>query len=171
MVIRKPKVITMQNLTHSTEGFIHLISSILALALGTLVLIITKGTRLHKKLGYGYVISMVVLNITAFSIYRLFGQFGPFHIAAIVSTATLLAGIIPVLYFRYKRSWIIFHFRFMYWSVIGLYAAFVSEIMVRLPDVRFWWSVGGATFIVIGLGFYFFIRQSKKWEAQFFGKH
>lgn len=160
----------MESLTHSTEGFIHLISSIAALAFGTLVLFNTKGTRLHKRLGYGYVISMVVLNLTAFSIYRLFGRFGPFHIAAIVSTTTLFAGIIPALFLRHKKSWIIFHFKFMYWSVIGLYAAFVSEIMVRVPVIRFWWSVGGATFIVVGLGVYFSIRQSKKWEAQFFGK-
>ncbi len=157
----------MENLTHSPEGFIHLISSTAALALGTLVLIITKGTRLHKNFGYGYFISMVVLNITAFSIYRLFGRFGAFHIGAIISSATLLAGILPPLFFRHKKSWIIFHFTFMYYSVIGLYAAFVSEIIVRLPGVRFWWSVAGATLIVVAIGVYVFKSNSKKWAEQF----
>ena len=160
----------MENLTHSPEGFIHLISSIGALVLGTFVLFNIKGTSLHKRLGYGYVISMVVLNITAFVIYRLFGRFGPFHIAAIVSTATLFAGIIPALYLRHKKSWIFFHFTFMYWSVIGLYAAFVSEVIVRLPRAHFWWSIAGATAMVTATGAFFFIRLSKKWEAQFFGK-
>ena len=157
----------MENLTHSPEGFIHLISAIAALAIGTLVLILNKGTRLHKNLGYGYVVSMVVLNITAFTIYRLFGRFGPFHIAAIASTSTLIAGIIPPLFFRHKKSWIILHFSFMYYSVIGLYAAFVSEVMVRVSEIRFWWSVMGATLIVMVVGVYFFQRHSKKWARQF----
>jgi uncharacterized membrane protein len=157
----------MENLTYSPEGFIHLISSIAALALGTLILIITKGIGLHKNLGYGYVISMVVLNFTAFAIYRLFGRFGPFHIAAIASSATLLAGIIPPLFFRHKKSWVVFHFTFMYYSVIGLYAAFASEIIVRLPGVRFWWSVAGATVAVVAIGVYVFKKQSKKWAEQF----
>ena len=150
----------MEILTQRSDGFIHLISSIAALTSGTFVLFNTKGTSLHKKLGYGYVISMVVLNVTAFVIYRLFGRFGPFHIAA----------IIPALYLRHKKSWIIFHFTFMYWSVIGLYAAFVSEVIVRLPRAHFWWSIAGATAMVIAAGAFFFIRLSKKWEAQFFGK-
>ena len=167
MVIKEHTIRVMENLTHSPAGFIHLISSIAALAMGTLILIITKGTRLHKKMGYGYVISMVVLNITAFTIYRLFGQFGPFHIAAIASSATLIAGIIPPLFFRHKKSWITFHFTFMYYSVIGLYAAFVSEIIVRLPDVRFWWSVAGATLIVVTMGVYVFKSNAKKWAKQF----
>ena len=157
----------MENLTYSPEGFIHLISSIAALVIGTLVLIINKGTRLHKNLGYGYVVSMVVLNITAFAIYRLFGRFGPFHIAAVVSTTTLFAGMIPPLFFRHKKSWVITHFSFMYYSVIGLYAAFVSEVMVRVSEIRFWWSVMGATLIVMVVGVYFFQRQSKKWARQF----
>jgi hypothetical protein len=114
---------------------------------------------------------MVVLNITAFSIYRLFGRFGPFHIAAIVSTATLLAGMIPPLFFRHKKSWVIMHFSFMYYSVIGLYAAFVSEVMVRASEVRFWWSVMGATLVVMILGVYFFQRQSKIWARQFGARH
>jgi len=170
MVIKEPKLITMQNLTHSPEGFIHLVSSIVALALGTLVLIFSKGTRLHKSLGYAYFISMVVLIITAFSIYRLFQGFGPFHIAAVASAATLLAGIIPPIFLRHKKSWIILHFTFMYYSVIGLYSAFASEVMVRLPGVRFWWSVVGASMLVIAIGVYFFKRQSEKWKAQFVKK-
>lgn len=157
----------MENLTHSPEGFVHLLSSVAALVLGTFVLLTAKGTRLHTRFGYGYIISMVILNITAFSIYRLFGRFGPFHIAAIASSLTLLAGIIPPLFLRNRKSWFVLHFTFMYYSVIGLYAAFVSEVMVRLPGFRFWWSVTGATLVVVAIGVYVFKSQSEKWKAQF----
>lgn len=167
MVNRWSEVAQMEKLTYSSEGFIHLISSIAALALGTIVLATPKGTRLHKRLGYGYVASMVVLNITAFMIYRLFGRFGPFHVAAIASSATLLAGIIPAIFLRHKKSWIYLHLSCMYFSVIGLYAAFASEVMTRLPGFRFWWSVAGATLIVIVLGASAYRKQSKKWIAQF----
>ena len=39
---------------------------------------------------------MVGLNVTALSIYRLTGVFGPFHWAALFSLATIVAGVVPV---------------------------------------------------------------------------
>ncbi len=62
----------MEHLIGDTYGLIHLISSIVALATGTLVLFMKKGTIRHKQIGYGYVISMGLLILTAFMIYRLF---------------------------------------------------------------------------------------------------
>lgn len=43
----------------------------------------------------------------------------------------------------------------MYWPVIGLYAAFFSELMVRLPlGATFTWSVGLAMDVALFLGFF-----------------
>ena len=39
-----------------------------------------------------YVLSMLLLNITALMIYDLYGRFGPFHVASVISLATIGAG-------------------------------------------------------------------------------
>jgi uncharacterized membrane protein len=154
-------------LVHSTTGLVHLVSSVAAVFLGTAVLLGTKGTLTHKRVGYAYVVAMLILNLTAFMIYRLFGRFGPFHVAAVVSTISLIGGMVPVLVRHRIAQWFQWHMRFMYYSVIGLYAALASEIIVRVPGIRFWWSVAGATFLIVFLGVYLFERHHAKWLRQF----
>ncbi len=164
------------NLYHDTTGLIHLISSIIALIAGTYILGAMKGTRTHKKIGYLYVILMVLVNITALLIYRLFGKFAIFHWFAVISISTIILGMLPF-YLSKSKTNLANHFSFMYWSVIGLYAAFVSEIFTRLPrminpdinrnNIIFFTMLNIAIFLVIGLGAYFFIKNKNKWEQQF----
>ncbi len=156
----------MENLIHDEIGLIHLAASIIALASGTWVLLLKKGSNRHKQVGYVYVGSMVVLIVTAFSIYRLFGGFGIFHIAAVVSAVTLLGGMIPVITKR-PKNWLGMHFAFMYWSVMGLYAAFVSETLTRVPETPFFGIVGIATFAVMLLANLLYKKYSKRWQATF----
>ena len=162
------------NLVSNEIGLIHLIVSIFALVFGTWVLAARKGTRAHRRIGYAYAVSMMLLLVTAFMIYRLFGRFGVFHIAAIVSTITLLGGMIPVIRRRPKNSWLNLHFSFMYWSVFGLYAAFVAEMAVRLPIrtafsslTTFFIIVGVATFATMLVGQIIFFKNKKKWQTIF----
>lgn len=123
-------------------GLIHLTASLIAVAAGSWVLIGQKGTQLHRRVGYVYAASMVVLIITAFMIYRLFGRFGVFHITAAVSAATLALGMVPVILRKPSESWLNLHFGFMYWSVVGLYAAFAAELLTRIPQKPFFRMVG-----------------------------
>ena len=109
------------NIIGNEIGLIHLIASVVALIAGTLILFLTKGTQLHKRIGYTYVTSMTILLITAFMIYRLFGTWGVFHWTALISTLTLICGLVPILTRRPTNNYISLHFSFMYWSVIGLY--------------------------------------------------
>jgi uncharacterized membrane protein len=152
-------------------GLIHLIVSILALIFGTWILVVRKGTETHRKVGYLYAISMVLVIATALMIYRLFGTFGVFHFAAIVSSITLAGGMIPVFLRRPKNSWLGFHFSFMYWSVFGLYAAFVAETAVRLPvrtifdsPKMFFITVIIATVTTMLVGQIIFFKNKKKWQ-------
>lgn len=140
---------------HSTVGLVHLISALIAMVTGAIVLLNTKGGIFHKRAGYGYVVSMIVLNITAFMIYRLFGRFGPFHVLAIISMVGIVGGMVPVLYRRRINGWIYLHYYFMNWSVVGLYAAFWAETLTRtLPVNRFWPVVMGATLVTTIIGSY-----------------
>ena len=152
------------NLAHDNVGMIHLVSAILATVFGTMVLVMKKGTANHVRAGYAYTISMVVMLITAFMIYRLFGGFGIFHIAAIVSTFTLAGGMIPVIRKRPRKRWLEMHLAFMYWSVIGLYAAFASETLTRIPDTPFFGMVGIATFAIMLMGTLFYRRYLDSWK-------
>lgn len=117
----------------SLIGYVHLAASLLALGLGTLVLYLPKRTRRHTLLGYGYFAAMVILLGTAFMIYNLYGRFGLFHIMALISSATLLGGIVPMWIRWPAKNYFHYHVAFMYWSVIGLYAAFFAEVLTRLP--------------------------------------
>lgn len=160
---------------HGWEGFVHFYSGIAALLTGSLVLMMKKGTSRHRFVGYLYVISMSLLLITSFMIYRLWGGWGIFHYLAVVSVLTLLAGFIPIVLRKPENNFIEWHFGYMYWSVMGLYAAFMAEMMVRIPPLLllfeggrpgtlFFIISGLAIFLVMGLGGYYFGKNKPHWE-------
>jgi len=144
-----------------TLGLTHFVSAILAMFFGMGVVLLKKGTKKHIWLGYSYAISMIVLNLTALLIYKLFGKFGPFHAAAVFSFLTLLGGLIPAYLKKPAKTWLEFHYEFMNWSVIGLYAAFWSETFTRFFRFSgFWVLVATATAITVAVGAY--LLKSKK---------
>lgn len=165
-----------ENFITSQTGLIHFMASIFALLLGTLVLALQKGTARHKLIGKLYAVTMFIVLITAFMTYRLFGTWGIFHWTAVVSTLTLVAGLLPIYLKRPVKSYRTLHFSFMYWSVMGVYGAFVSETLVRLPRVVvesgipnsvFYNLTGIGTGLVVGLGVFYFLKFRPKWEQQF----
>lgn len=151
---------------HDWVGGLHLLASIIALITGTMILALQKGTDEHIKIGYIYAGSMTVVVITAFMIYRLFGGWGIFHWAALVSGITLAGGMIPAI-LRKPENWVIAHFSFMYWSVLGLYAAFLSEVLTRVPEQPFFNMVGIGTGVVMAIGGTWFYYRKDYWERQF----
>ena len=157
----------MENLVGDTTGLIHLISSLFALIFGAMILIMKKGTKRHKQIGYAYVISMAILLTTAFLIYRLFNGWGIFHYATIASLVTTALGMVPIWTKKPTNIWVFRHFTFMYWSVIGLYAAFASEVLTRIPETPFFGMVGLATGIIMILGGVFFGINKPKWIKAF----
>lgn len=146
---------------------LHILTAFSAMVLGTVVVTSRKGTAFHRLLGYSYVAAMLALNLTALGIYRLTEVFGPFHWAAVVSLATLVAGFVPVFLRWPARQWLDLHLRFMAWSYIGLLAAAASEAMVRLPAAPFWPAVVGSSLLVIVTGAYLLERNRRKLTAPF----
>lgn len=166
----------MNNIVGDLTGLIHLVASFAAMASGIYVFASPKGGQKHRRIGYTYVASMVILNVTAFMIYRLYGKFGLFHWLSIVSSLTIIAGMYPILT-KKGKNYVSNHFSFMYWSVIGLYAAFMAEIFSRLPKfiltqsgepmVVFYKLVGIATALVMGIGAYLFIKYYPVWKGRY----
>lgn len=141
-------------------GWTHTIFGVVALVAGTAVVLMKKGTRLHRTLGHIYLNGMLALNISAFFIYNLFGSFGPFHWLALFSLITMLAGFIPVLTRRPEKLWLEFHAGFISGSYVGLVAAFAAEITSRLPGTEdsFGLVVGVTSAVINVLGFALIVR-------------
>lgn len=155
-------------------GWFHTIAAFVALLSGSLILGSRKGNTFHKQTGRVYALSMLTVCVTAFLIYRLHNAFGILHFFAILSTVTLILGLYP-LYFKGVKNPIVTHLSWMYWSVIGLYAAFAAEVFTRLPMVLnvensygiFYALVGISSGLVTFAGSYFFKDKKDDWAERF----
>ena len=157
----------MNNFIGDTTGLVHVISAVFALISGTMIITMKKGTKRHVQVGYLYVISMVVLIVTAFMIYRLFGGWGVFHYASVVSLISISLGMIPIWLKKPVNNWRYLHFTFMYWSVIGLYAAFAAEMFTRIPNTPFLGMVGIVTGVIMLIGGLLFGLKKASWRTVF----
>lgn len=149
------------NIIHTPIGTVHLIAAIIAMITGISVILKShKGNTFHQRMGYIYVIAMLLLNGTAFGIYN-FGKFSMFHFFAVVSLFSLTTGMFPMI-FKWKNK-IRFHYRYMSWSVVGLYAAFVAEVFTRFVRFDYFWVVVmiGTTLVSV-VGGYLIEKNAKK---------
>lgn len=133
-------------------GGLHTTLAVVALVTGAVVLLRRKGGTSHRRLGWVYAASMLGLNITAFGLYELFGGFGPFHAAALLSLLTVVMGVLPAWKRQPRYQWVERHYYWMTWSYVGLLAAAASEAITRLPESPFWWMVLVATLGVVLIG-------------------
>ena len=157
------EILTKYHIIHSYLGLTHIIFAIFALLFGTVVLLNPKGSEKHRRIGYAYVISMILMNATAMGIYN-FGKANVFHFFIILSLFTLTMGIYPAL--KRTQNWLSRHYYFMSWSVVGLYCAFWAEMGVRLFDMRaFWWVVMVATMVTSAIGGVVIHKLGKKIKA------
>ncbi|MDX1905891.1 MAG: DUF2306 domain-containing protein [Bacteroidia bacterium] len=123
---------------HHLTGSIHTLAAVIALITGAWVILRPKGGLRHRQAGYVYAAAMLIVNLTAFMIYDLWGRPGPFHVAALVSVVTLILGLRAA--WQQREGWFVRHYYWMAWSVVGLYGAFVAEMGVRLVPMRSFWA-------------------------------
>ncbi len=151
----------LDQIIHSNIGWFHFLTAVLAMITGSIVLLNKKGTIFHKRIGYIYVTSMLLLNVSSFFIMS-FGSFSLFHFFAIVSLVSIFGGMLPTI--KKGKNWFGYHFYFMNWSVVGLFCAFWAEVGTRFVDNMkdFWWMVALATFITAFIGSRIINREAKK---------
>ena len=158
----------MDKLYGDSVGLTHLIAGVFAVVFGAFVLTLKKGTSTHRKMGYLYVLSMFVLIVSSFGIFRLFGKFGVFHFFSIVATTSLLLGMVPMLKTKRTPRDYKTHFTRMYFSVVGLYAAFAAESFVRIPKLGSFWSIVAWSFImVVVMAIVVFVKKRGEWTEKF----
>jgi len=133
-------------------GTLHLILAITALLTGAAVACRPKGDQRHRTLGYIYSASLLLVNLSALSVYEESGDPGVFHILALVSLVTLISGLIPALLRRPANSWLNLHAYFMSWSYAGLVAAGVAQIATMAVNLPPWFTVGLPSIVVVIIG-------------------
>ncbi|MFT6336894.1 MAG: putative membrane protein [Saprospiraceae bacterium] len=126
---------------------VHTITSILALIAGALIFLTPKGTERHKKIGYTYILSMIILLVTSFWIFDLFGSFGVYHALSIVSFVTLAIALYFPIAGRKTKNWVEHHLLWMGYSYVGLVMAGGSHLFPILSD----WPVVLRMFLFWGL--------------------
>lgn len=114
-------------------GYLHLAAAMIALVSGAVVAVLRKGNAAHVWLGRAYLAAMLFVNGSALSKYDLTGRPNVFHLAAILSLATVIAGWIAAQRHRKTgaRGAAAAHGIFMLWSYFGLIVALIAETVTR----------------------------------------
>jgi uncharacterized membrane protein len=105
---------------------IHLAAVVPALAIGVTQLFMTKGTRIHKKLGWIWVLAMVVVAVSSFWILELRKGAG-FSVIHLLSLWTLIALACAIWFIR--RGNVRAHKGFMVGVMFGLVGAGIGAVM------------------------------------------
>ena len=108
----------------TATALFHTALGVAALATGAFVLARPKGGRPHRLVGRVYVGAMLVLCLASFGLRDstpFFRGLGMFHVAAVVSLATVSAGAWEA--WRRRPGWLSGHLQWMAWSYVGLVMA------------------------------------------------
>lgn len=119
---------------HSIPGGGHLIAAIIALVTGPILFMRHKATVTHRMVGYVFILSMLVTNVSALLMYDFTGYPNLFHFFALLSLYSLLPGIFYLV--KYIRTRDIaaleLHGRLMVWAYYGLAAAGFAQMASRI---------------------------------------
>ncbi|BCE03373.1 DUF2306 domain-containing protein [Marinicellulosiphila megalodicopiae] len=107
---------------------VHISFGFSALILGLFVLFMKKGSVVHRSLGLMYFVSIIILNITSFSITTNTGSLGVFHLLAILNLVTTITAFFAILYGSFRL-----HYYLMVWSYVGLLSATINQIFASVP--------------------------------------
>ena len=124
-------------LTASAPIQIHLALALLALGLGTTVLMLKKGTAQHKTIGMIWSMVMYGTALSSFAVTSLLpGHFSPIHILSLITLATL-----PLAILARRRGDIKGHARIMIANYAGLLIAGLFTLIPGrlLGQVVFGW--------------------------------
>ena len=116
-------------------GWVHGLACLAALASGAYGFATRKGSPRHVLTGRVYLVSMVVLNLSALAIYRLGIFFFP-HWLAIITLVLIAAGWGSARLIRRHRGWRHVHLSSMILSYYLLIGGGVNEVYLRVDAAR-----------------------------------
>jgi uncharacterized membrane protein len=115
----------------TTAGWVHTVLASVGILVGAEQLIRTRRDWWHRQLGYVYVASMVVADLSILTVYRFNGRFNAFHVGAIVNLFCLAMALRPMLAKPRPVQWRLTHYMWVSWSYVGLLAAALTEFLIR----------------------------------------
>lgn len=125
---------------------LHFTAALTALGLGFFVVFTRKGTSRHRLVGRGFVLGMLLVNGAALLSYE-DGRPGIFHALALVSLATLIAGVVTI-----RKGKVAEHAMWMAWTYSGLLAAGAGQLAVLLGLSQN--AVYGAIAVTVALAYW-----------------
>ena len=118
----------------------HLVAAASALLVGSVVLLLPKGTATHRAIATVYVLALLLVNLAALSLHRE-DAFGVFHALAVASLVTVAVGLTPLLLGKRSPQVIATHAYCMTWSYAGLVAAGCGQLAVTVGQDAGAWVV------------------------------
>jgi uncharacterized membrane protein len=116
-------------------GWVHLVASPAALAVGILVLLRPKGTPVHRRRGRVYALTLLVTSLTAHGIYRRGIFFFP-HWLAIAAVIVTTAGVLAAHFRIPQKAWLHVHLTCLLTSLYILVGGGVNEVFLRVDILR-----------------------------------
>ncbi len=118
-------------LSTALTSYLHLITAIIALFTAAIVLFAPKGTRIHKRMGYVFAVSLLLVNVTAAFMYNLTETVNFLHVFIILSFFSLSSGMWAAIR-RKSPNWLTRHITGMNSAALGVWAAGFAELTVRV---------------------------------------
>jgi uncharacterized membrane protein len=117
------------NLT--AAGWVHTVLSAFGLVLGAEQMLRRRRDRWHRWFGYAYVVAMVTGDLAILTVYRFNGHFNAFHVGALANLLCIGMALQPMLARPRPQQWRLKHYIWISWSYVGLWAAALTEFIVR----------------------------------------
>ena len=128
----------------TVAGWIHTVLASVGILVGAEQVLRRRRDVLHRRLGYLYVASMLIADVSILTVYRFNGHVNAFHAGAIMNVVCIAMALQPMLSRPRPRQWRIKHYLWMCWSYVGLLAAALTELIIRTQPL----DSKGATIIV-----------------------
>jgi uncharacterized membrane protein len=142
----------------TTFGAIHTVAAGLGILTGATQVIRTRRDTFHRRMGYVYISSMVIADLTALTVYEFTGGFNAFHSFALFNLFSMAMALRPMLKKPRPLQWKVNHYMWIGWSYVGLCAAGATEFLLRIPKVHWAIATGVGTFGVMIIGGYLVTR-------------
>jgi uncharacterized membrane protein len=116
-------------------GWVHLLASLAALAVGMLVLLRPKGTPVHKRRGRVCALTLLVTSLTGLGIYRRGIFFFP-HWLAIATLIVTTTGVLAAHFRMPRKAWLHLHLTCLLTSLYILAGGGVNEVFLCVDALR-----------------------------------
>ncbi|WP_461170515.1 DUF2306 domain-containing protein [Arthrobacter sp. Z1-15] len=112
---------------------LHVLTVTAALVSGIMVLVLPKGSVAHKRLGWLYLASTVVMALSSFGIYELRSGPSLFHAVSVTMLITVGLGVYQPLRRKRSSTWLFWHLLLLQISYVMLVVTGIAQFFDRLP--------------------------------------